>query len=173
MKIEFKKLVTSSSILSAPGFVSIFISLLSIPIHLNYAGPESYGNYIIFHFILLISINFNLGIGKSTTISINNFKNKSKEISYESIFYTKNIAYIIVVIFIFILLLDELSIYNFTNIYEYTFYLFLGSIITIFFVTFEGILQGHRKFKSISLLNLFFLVLVFLFHRFYYFIIKI
>ena len=173
MKIEFKKLVTSSSILSAPGFVSIFISLLSIPIHLNYAGPESYGNYIIFHFILLISINFNLGIGKSTTISINNFKNKSKEIGYESIFYTKNIAYIIVVIFIFILLLDELSIYNFTNIYEYTFYLFLGSIITIFFVTFEGILQGHRKFKSISLLNLFFLVLVFLFHRFYYFIIKI
>lgn len=156
MKIEFKKLVTSSSILSAPGFVSIFISLLSIPIHLNYAGPESYGNYIIFHFILLISINFNLGIGKSTTISINNFKNKSKEIGYESIFYTKNIAYIIVVIFIFILLLDELSIYNFTNIYEYTFYLFLGSIITIFFVTFEGILQGHRKFKSISLLNLFF-----------------
>ena len=35
-------------------------------------------------------------------------------------------------------------------------YFLLGSIITIFFVTFEGILQGNRKFKSISILNLFF-----------------
>ena len=73
MKIGYKKLLTSSSILSAPGFASIIISLLSIPVHLNFAGPESYGNYIIFHFILLFSINFNLGIGKSSAISINNF----------------------------------------------------------------------------------------------------
>tara|TARA_B100000131_G_scaffold266993_1_gene265121 strand:- start:693 stop:1691 length:999 start_codon:yes stop_codon:yes gene_type:complete len=35
-------------------------------------------------------------------------------------------------------------------------HLFIGSIITIFFITFEGILQGNRKFKSISILNLFF-----------------
>ena len=73
MRIKFKNLLSSSSMLSAPGFISIFISLLSIPIHLNYAGPENYGNYLIFHFVLMISINFNLGIGKSVVISINNF----------------------------------------------------------------------------------------------------
>ena len=80
MKMKLKNLLTSSSILSVPGLVSIFISLLAIPIHLKYAGPESYGNYIIFHFILLISINLNFGIGKSVTISINNFINKKKKL---------------------------------------------------------------------------------------------
>ena len=80
MKTRFKNLLTSGSILSAPGLISIFISLLAIPIHLKYAGPENYGNYIIFHFILMISINFNLGIGKSTTISINNFIKKKKKL---------------------------------------------------------------------------------------------
>ena len=69
-------LLSNSSILSAPGFISIFISLLSIPIHLNTAGPENYGNYLIFHFVLMMSINFNLGIGKSVVISINNFATK-------------------------------------------------------------------------------------------------
>ena len=78
MKTEFKKLLTSASVLSIPGILSIFISLLSIPIHLNYAGQENYGNYIIFHFILLIEINLNLGVGKSTVISINNFPKKKK-----------------------------------------------------------------------------------------------
>ena len=80
MKMKFKDLLASSSILSVPGLVSIFISLLAIPIHLEYAGPENYGNYIIFHFLLLISINFNFGIGKSVTISINNFINKKKKL---------------------------------------------------------------------------------------------
>ena len=158
MKIKFKDLITSSSILSVPGFASIFISLLSIPIHLNYAGPENYGNYIIFHFILMISINLNFGIGKSTAISINNFKQKSKEISYESIIYTKKIAYAVFSIFIFLFLLKKLLIYDYNNFYKYTFYLFFGSIITIFFITFEGILQGNQKFKSISIFNLIFLV---------------
>ena len=92
MKIKFKDLIKNSSILSAPGIISIFISLLSIPIHLNYAGSENYGNYIIFHFILLISINFNFGIGKSAVISINNFPEKKREIAFKAIGYTKNIS---------------------------------------------------------------------------------
>ena len=101
--MKFKDLLTNSSILSVPGLVSIFISLLSIPIHLKYAGPENYENCIIFHFILLISINLNFGIGKSVTISINNFINKKKEIRYEAIIYTKNITFIIFIVFLFII----------------------------------------------------------------------
>ena len=154
--MKFKDLLTSSSILSIPGLVSIFISLLAIPIHLKYAGPESYGNYIIFHFILLISINLNFGIGKSVTISINNFINKKKEIGYEAIIYTKNITLVIFIVFLILFFLKKIYILDLTKFYEYTSYLFLGSIITIFFVTFEGILQGNKKFKSISILNLFF-----------------
>ena len=73
MKTIFNNLIKKSSILSLPGLISIFISLSSIPVHLNLAGPESYGNYIIFHFILALSVTLNLGIGKSTAISINNF----------------------------------------------------------------------------------------------------
>ena len=154
--MRFKNLLTSSSILSVPGLISIFISLLAIPIHLKYAGPENYGNYIIFHFILLISINFNFGIGKSVTISINNFINKKKEIGYEAIIYTKNITLIILIIFLIFFFLKKIYVFDFTKFYEYFSYLFFGSIITIFFVTFEGILQGNRKFKSISISNLFF-----------------
>ena len=84
MKIKSNNLFKNITILSIPGILSIFISLLSIPIHLNYAGSENYGNYIIFHFILLISINFNFGIGKSTVISINNFPKKKTRNRFQS-----------------------------------------------------------------------------------------
>ena len=72
MDFKIYKLLINSSILSLPGILSIFFSLISIPVHLNIAGVENYGNYIIFHFLLIISSIFNLGIGKSIAISINN-----------------------------------------------------------------------------------------------------
>ena len=72
MNIKINKLLINSSILSLPGFLSILLSLVSIPVHLNIAGVESYGNYIIFHFLLIISTILNFGIGKSITVSINN-----------------------------------------------------------------------------------------------------
>ena len=50
-----KKLLLSSAILSLPGLISIFVSLLAIPIHLKIAGIENYGNYIMFHLLLTIS----------------------------------------------------------------------------------------------------------------------
>ena len=53
-------------------------------------------------------------------------------------------------------LLKKLFFFDYTEVYQFTSYLFLGSVITIFFITFEGILQGNKKFKSISILNLFF-----------------
>ena len=82
------KLILNTGILAIPGFVSIIVSLASIPIHLNIAGPESYGNFIIFHFILLFSVNLNFGIGKSTAISVNNYPKYSNKISYKALIYT-------------------------------------------------------------------------------------
>ena len=108
-KDKFKDLITNSTVLSTPGVLSIFISLLSIPIHLSYAGPENYGNYIIFHFILMFSINLNLGIGKSTVISINNVPRK-KEISFKALSYTTNISLIILILIIFLYFLEILDL---------------------------------------------------------------
>ncbi|MDA9650351.1 oligosaccharide flippase family protein [Candidatus Pelagibacter sp.] len=156
MKIIFKNLITNSVILSIPGLLSILISLLSIPIHLNIAGPESYGNYIIFHFILMMSINLNFGIGKSTVISINNHSNSSKKISFEALTYSKNISIVIFGIWILIYLIDRFLIYSVNIDFSYISYLIFGSVMTIFFITLEGILQGNRKFKTISIFNLFF-----------------
>lgn len=83
MKTNFNRLFKNTTILSLPGIISILISLLSIPIHLNFAGPENYGNYIVFHFVLLISINLNFGIGKSVVISMNNFPQKKKRDKFQ------------------------------------------------------------------------------------------
>lgn len=154
MKIKFKKLIKNSTILSLPGIISIFISLLSIPIHLNYAGAESYGNYMIFHFILMISLNFNFGIGKSTVISVNNYPKKNEEINFSAINYTKNISIVIFAVFISMFFLRETFFYNYTKYFNIVSYFFFGSIITIFFVTLEGILQGNQKFRYISIFNL-------------------
>jgi O-antigen/teichoic acid export membrane protein len=154
MKIKFKQLIKNSAILSLPGIFSIFISLLSIPIHLNYAGAESYGDYIIFNFILMISLNFNFGIGKSTVVSVNNYPKKSEEINFSAINYTKNISIIFFTVFVLIFFLRETFFNNYTKYFNIVSYFFFGSIITIFFVTLEGILQGKRKFKYISIFNL-------------------
>ena len=91
-------LIKKSLILVLPGFLSILISLTSIPVHLNIAGPENYANYIIFHFLLIFTTLLNFGVGKSVVISINNFPNQKREISYESIKYT----FVIFIILFFI-----------------------------------------------------------------------
>ena len=103
----------------------------------------------------MLSMNFNLGIGKSTAISINNYPKENKKISYKAIKYTKQISYLIFSIFCIAILINYLF-FKSSNIYEYFFYLLLGSTITIFFLSAEGILQGNRKFEIISLINLFF-----------------
>ena len=154
--MRFKNLITNSTVLSTPGVLSIFISLLSIPIHLSYAGPENYGNYIIFHFILMFSINLNLGIGKSTVISINNVPRKKREISFKALSYTTNISLIILILIIFLYFFKKFWIFDYSEFYKFTLYLLIGSIITIFFISLEGILQGNRKFKLLSIFNFLF-----------------
>ena len=156
MKLAISRLILNSSILSLPGFFSIILSLVSIPIHLKFAGPESYGDYIIFQFILIISIILNFGISKSIVISINNHSSKNKEIAYEGIKYT------FIVISIIISILSILFYYN--NLHEFfrlihkslTIYLLFGIGITIFYSSLEGILQGNQKFKTLSFFNFIF-----------------
>jgi O-antigen/teichoic acid export membrane protein len=156
MNIKIYKLLKNSSILSSPGLLSIFLSLIAIPTHLEIAGVESYGNYIIFHFILVFSLIFNFGIGKSIAVSINNYPKKNKEISYQGMKYTFFIALFFVLIFyLFSLYKDQLFISNLLSLLNFE-YLALGFIISIIYSSLEGILQGNQKFKSLSFYNFIF-----------------
>ena len=67
---------TNTFITSLPGVLSIFLSLVSIPIYLNEIGISNYGNYIIQHFILTISFVTNLNFGKIVSIRVPKQKNK-------------------------------------------------------------------------------------------------
>jgi len=156
MKLAISRLILNGSILSLPGFFSIILSLVSIPIHLKFAGPESYGDYIIFQFVLIISIILNFGISKSIVISINNHTSKNKEIAYEGLKYT------LIVISIIISILSIVFYYN--NLHEFfrliqkslSIYFLFGIGITIFYSSLEGILQGNQKFKTLSFFNFIF-----------------
>ena len=86
--IYSKKLIKTSLLLASPGIISIFISLVSIPIHLNIAGLENYGNYILFHFLFTLGNLFNLGIGKSIVVCSNSNNNIKQYIGYEGFIYT-------------------------------------------------------------------------------------
>ena len=154
--MKTNKFFKNGIILSLPGLLSIIVSLVAIPIHLRIAGAENYGNYIIFHFILTISLILNLGIGKSIVISIGNFPQKSKIIAYQGLKYTFVISSLITFFFIFI---------NFINaeIFEYFFksnkifiYFIICIVSTIFYVSLEGVLQGNEKYKSLSFYNFLF-----------------
>ena len=72
MNLKFNNLLINSSILSLPGILSIFLSLLSIPVHLNIAGVLEVWKFYNFSFLIIISSILNLGIGKSIAVSVNN-----------------------------------------------------------------------------------------------------
>ena len=156
MNLKIHKLLINSSILSLPGILSILLSLISIPVHLNIAGAENYGNYIIFHFLLIISSILNLGIGKSITVSINNHPKKNKEISYQGIKYTFIVIFITVSFLIIFFNLKQLSFISKLIENMLLSYLFFGIVLSILYSSFEGIFQGNRMFKLLSFFNFIF-----------------
>lgn len=156
MNLKIYKLLISSSILSLPGILSIILSLVSIPIHLNIVGVENYGNYIIFHFVLIISSVLNLGIGKSIAVSINNYPKKNREIGHQGIRYTIFIIFITLSILIVFFNLNQLAfISKLIDITLISYFLF-GIVLTILYSSLEGIFQGNRMFKFLSFFNFFF-----------------
>ena len=165
MSLIINKLLINSAILFIPGILSIFLSLLAIPIHLNIAGIENYGNYIIFHFLLIISTIFNFGIGKSIAVSINNYPKKSKAISYQGIKYTFFVIIFSIIFFLIILNLNQIFFVSKLVKTSQINYLLLGISLSILYSSLEGILQGYQKFKSLSLYNFIFLAYHYLCHH--------
>ena len=146
---KIKNLIANSLILSFPGFISIFLSLLSIPIHLKFAGLENFGNYFLFHILLSLSLLLNLGISKAVVISSNFEKKNLSKIAYDAIKYSCGIV-ILVSVFYFpinFIIKDNFN-YNFSlELF------FIGLVTSIIYLTFEGILQANKLFKNISLIN--------------------
>tara|TARA_B100000767_G_scaffold173694_1_gene162499 strand:- start:164 stop:1024 length:861 start_codon:yes stop_codon:yes gene_type:complete len=154
--IKNNKLILNGIILSLPGLLSIIISLIAIPVHLNVAGAENYGNYIIFHLFLTISVMLNIGIGKSIVISIGSFPQKNKIIAYQGLKYTFLVSFLISSIFILLYILNR-------TLFEYFFtsdtifrYFIICIISTNFYVSLEAILQANEKYKFLSLYNFLF-----------------
>ncbi len=156
MNLKIHKLLINSSILSLPGILSILLSLTSIPIHLSIAGVENYGNYIIFHFVLIISSVLNLGIGKSIAVSINNHPKKNKEISYRGIKYTFLIIFVTLSILIIFFNLKEFTFISKLIDNRLISYFLFGIALTILYSSLEGIFQGNRMFKFLSFFNFIF-----------------
>lgn len=154
--MEQNKFFMNAIVLSLPGLLSIIFSFVSIPVHLKIAGIESYGNYIIFHFLLTMSVLLNLGIGKSIVISMNNNAFKNKLIAYQGLRYTFFLSIIISLIIMLIYSTNAEIFKNFLKSNKGIYFFTICLITTIFYISLEGILQGNEKFKSLSFCNFLF-----------------
>ena len=149
----FSKLYTNSLILSLPGFLSIFLSLFAIPIHLKIAGTSNYGNYLLFHILLSLSFLLNFGISKSIVIASKDNKKYIKNICFNGIKYSCYLIFIIVIFYLFF------KLKNFTYLEDYIIskdLFFLGLCISIIYLTFEGIIQANKLFLRLSVFNFIF-----------------
>ncbi len=140
-------LLKNSTFLSLPSILGIILALLAIPIHLKINGKSDYGNFIFFHFIIFFGLLLNFGINKIVAIEI--AKNKSR---YEIITESIKLSILVSLLVIFIGLVSSIYLENFLYFFKIT----IGLSITILYLTLEGILQGLKKFKSLSIINFIF-----------------
>ena len=156
-----KKLIKSQYIIgtlfySFPGLFSIIISIISIPIFLNYADPILYANYLISHFVLTISIITNLNIGKISTMNIVKNQNNKYNIFVTSLIFTFFISstFTAIIYFIFI---NLINFFNLENIFVVkNFNIFIKLNFSNFYFPFEGFLKGNLNYKILSFCNLIF-----------------
>jgi hypothetical protein len=147
-----KKFFLNSFFSGLPGFISILLSLLSIPIYLKYGGTEEYGSYIFLHFLSFVGQIFNLGLGKISAIRI--AQNKSVD-DNSWILLKKTIKNSLTFFFVLIIFFIINKFYFFFSSYILLLSI-LSIVITIIFVTIEGVFQGKRLFVKLMLINLFF-----------------
>ncbi len=147
---NFKSLflvIKNSTLLTVPSIIGISLALFAIPIHLQINGKADYGNYIFFHFIIFFGLLLNFGINKIVAIEIS--KNlRTTKIIYQSL---KLSFFLFLIIFLIGLVIS----FFFNNII-YLFSIIIGLGIMVVYLTLEGILQGLKKFKSLSIVNFIF-----------------
>ena len=140
----------NSYILSLPSILGIFLAIVAIPIHLQINGKSDYGNYIFFHFIISFGLLLNMGINKIVAIEI-----AKKRFIIETIKQSLKLSLKI----IFLVLLLSLILYFALND-DYNFFIIgIGLSVTLVYLTLEGILQGIKNFKLLSIVNFIFYTL--------------
>lgn len=137
-------LLKNSSILSLPSVFGILLALLAIPIHLQVNGKSDYGNYIFFHFVISFGLLLNFGINKITAIEIAKKKSVNQIITQ-----SLKISFKIILIFFLI----QLIILLFLDNYKFSLLIISGLSLTIIYLNLEGILQGLKNFKLLSIAN--------------------
>jgi O-antigen/teichoic acid export membrane protein len=152
-KFEYLK---GSLFYSLPGILSIFLSLVSIPIFLKFLNSTEFADYLMKHFILTFSIILNFNFGKIVCISIS--KKISEKDNYIYTILTLNIFTAIFFSILFFLALREIiNYFNLINLNELKdFNILFGLMMTNFYITLEGIYKGNLKYKSLSLFNFLF-----------------
>ena len=164
-----QKFFSNSFFASMPGAVSIFLSFLSIPIHLKFAGTEHYGQYIFLHLLSSLGLLLNFGIGKITSINISRNTNKNK-IAYSGIRVTAKNCSVILILIAFAYVAN-----NFLNFVSNENLILIATsvLLTVFFVTLESVFVGNRIFVGLMLINLLYygfslsLPSIFLFFQYY------
>jgi len=140
----------NSYILSLPSLLGIVLAVIAIPVHLQINGKLDYGNYIFFHFIISFGLLFNMGINKIVAIElakrkfINEIIKQSFKLSLKIIFTILSLS----LIFYFVL-----------KDYYNIFVIGIGLSVTVVYLTLEGILQGFKNFKLLSIVNFVFYTL--------------
>ncbi len=152
MYISNKKFFLNSFFSGLPGFISILLSLLSIPIYLKYGGEEDYGNYIFLHFLGFLGQIFNLGLGKISAISI--AQNKSvDDLSWILLKKTIKTSLLIFLVLSIFFIINKFFLFFSSYILLVS---ILNIVVTIIFVTIEGLFQGKKLFVKLMLINLLF-----------------
>jgi len=140
-KIDFNSIFYTS----IPGFLSIVLTLISIPIYLNNLSTQIYSSYIISHIFLSLSLFLNLNIGKISSIYLQN-KNLifQKKIISTTLFLSVSISVLLSLITLIILY------FLFSNNSELNFHhIFFGLFISIIFINIEYLNKGLKKFNII------------------------
>ncbi len=141
---------------SFPSLFSIIISLISIPIFLNYSNIDIYSNYLINHFVLTIAIITNLNFGKIATINIARAKREKFNIFFTSFFFTMIFSSILtILIFVFFsIIINYFQLENIKSLLSIK--ILIGLFLTNLYLTLEGYFKGNLNYKLLSIFNLFF-----------------
>lgn len=157
----FSKIFSSQYIIGTiyytlPGVLSIFISLFSIPIFLNFLNTDLYASYLISHFVLTLSMITNLSFNKIAIINIAKKKVDKESIIFTSLLFTTIFSSLasVILFFISIHMIEKFQLNNLKEITDLK--ILTGLIITNFYFTLEGIYKGNLSYKGLSIFNLFF-----------------
>lgn len=141
-----KKIINNSLITSLPSVLSLFLSLISVPIFLREIGLQNYGEYIFMHLLTSLGLVLNFGVGKLLIVNSINEK--------ENLFYNAIIVTLCISIGVFLtnyIIFLSLKILNLKLIF-----ITLGICLTIIYYTVESNLILKKKFKLLSIFNFLF-----------------